>query len=364
MKRTIGIILFLLSLKVFSQTERVTEFYPLTPIDTINNFNELNKSERIDSLNSTDYFFTYKDLEYKSGLLLSKKYNDKWIIYEFESDLFRSSNTSIDNFRLEDEKFIIIEVSRFPSGLCSNIYGFLTILNIETCKTIEFCIYNFQQCYDENGDVSTQTECKTTTKIENGILTLKSSDNRDGLYCIESAEYKIENDSLKKTKYYSETRKSFYPIICNEEYDICTGTNINILNKKFSNEMFNEVSVYEYGYDLETIGKELYINNELQLLVIVNDNDIVSGIYFFSPRYKFDKISTETKVSEIINKYPNSEMHIDLISDWEYIFIKELNVQFVFKTNSSNRIGIYATDFEEGTRKVKRPYVTSDFIQI
>lgn len=364
MKRTLGIILFLLSLNVFSQTESVTEFYPLTPIDTINDFKKLNKSERIDSLNSIDYFFTYKNREYKSGLLLTKKYNDKWIIYEFDSDLFSSSNTTINNFLLEDEKYIFIQVSRFPSGFCSSIYGFLTILNIETCKTIEFCNYNYQECYDENAKVSSQSECNTTTKIENGILTLKSSDKLDGLSCIESAEYKIENDSLKKTKYYLDTHKSFYPIICNEEFDICTGTNFNILKNKFSNVMYNEVPVFEYGYDSETIGKEFYINNELQLFVVINDFDIVTGISFVSPRYSFNKISTDSKVSEILHKYPSSKLHIDLISDWEYIFIKELNVRFVFKTNNSNRIGFYATDFEEGTREIKRPDVTIDFIQI
>lgn len=364
MKRTIGIILFLLSLKVFSQTEKVTEFYPLTPIDTINNYKELNKSERIDSLNSTDYFFTYKDREYKSGLLLTKKYNDKWIIYEFDSDLFNSSNTTIGNFRLEDEKYIIIQVFRSPSGACSNTYGFLTILNIKTCKTIAFCNYNYLECYDENAKVSSQSECNTTTKIENGILTLKSSENLDGLNCTESAVYKIKNDSLIKIKYYLGTHKSYYPIVCNDEYDICTGTNFNILKNKFSNAIYKEVPIFEYGYDSETIGKELYINNELQLFVVFNDFDIVTGISFVSPRYTFDGISTKSNVSEILNKYPTSKLHIDLISDWEYIFIKELNVRFVFQTNNSNRIGLYPTDFEDGTRKIKRPNVTIDFIQI
>tara|TARA_R110002012_G_scaffold105970_2_gene247124 strand:+ start:640 stop:1734 length:1095 start_codon:yes stop_codon:yes gene_type:complete len=364
MKRTISIILLLLSIKAFSQIERITEFYPLTPIDTINNFNQLNKFERIDNLNSTDFFFTYKDRGYKSGLLLYKKSDDKWIIYELNSEMFSSSNMTIDNFRLEDEKYIFIQVSRFPSGVCSNIYGFLTILNIETCKTIEFCNYNQQECYDKNARVSSQSECRTTTNLEKGILSLKSSENLDGLNCIESAVYKIKNDSLIKIKYYLSTHKSFYPIVCNDEYDICTGTNFNSLKNKFSNAKYKEVPIFEYGYDSETIGKELYINNELQLFVAISDSDIITGISFVSPRYTFNNISTETIVSEILNKYPNSKLNIDLISDWEYIFIKELDIRLVFKTNNYNRIGLYSTDFEEGTTKVKRPNVTIDFIQI
>jgi hypothetical protein len=364
MKRTIGIILFILSLNVFSQTERVTEFYPLTPIDTISNFKVVNISESIDSLNSTDYFFTYKDHEYKSGLLLTKKHNDKWVIYELNLELFSSSNTTIGNFRLVDKKYIFIQIYRSPSGRCSNIYGFLTILNIESCKTIDFCNYNYEQCYDENAEVSSQSVCETTSKFENGILTLKCTDSSDGLNCIESAEYKIRNDSLIKTKYYLTSHKNYYPIVCNEEYNICTGTNFNILKNKFSNIIFKDLPVLEYGYDPETIGKGFYINNELQFFVLVNSNDIITAITFISPRYKFNQISTETKISEIINKYPKSKLKIDLISDWEYIFIKELNVCFIFKTNDSNRIGVYTPDIEEGTRDIKRQNVTVDFIQI
>lgn len=368
MKITTSLILLLLSIKAFSQTERITEFYPLTPIDTINNFKELKKSERIDSLNSSDFFFTYKDHEYERGLLLNKKSNDKWIIYEFDSEFlssFSSPNMSVGDFRIEDEKYIFIEIFTSPSGGgCSSLYEYLIILNIETCKTMEFCNYHHQTCYDYDDKSVSQSECRTTTKLEKGILSLKSSENIDRLHCIESAEYKIKNDSLIKTKYYLETHRSFYPIICNEEYDICTGTGLYTLKSKFSNAIFKEAPIFEYGYDSETIGKEFYTNNELQLFVVFNEFNIATGISFVSPRYTFDGISTETKVSEILNKYTTSKLHIDLISDWEYIFIKELYVKFVFKTNNSNRIGFYPTDFEDGTRKIQRPNVTIDFIQI
>jgi hypothetical protein len=87
MNTIINTILILLSFKALSQTERITEFYPLTPIDTINNLNELKKFERIDSLNSSDFFFTYKDREYESGLLFNKKSDDKWFIYELDSEM-------------------------------------------------------------------------------------------------------------------------------------------------------------------------------------------------------------------------------------------------------------------------------------
>lgn len=65
MKITTSIILLLLSINAFSQTERITGFYPLTPIDTINNFKELKKLERIDSLNSSDFFLHTKTVNMK-----------------------------------------------------------------------------------------------------------------------------------------------------------------------------------------------------------------------------------------------------------------------------------------------------------
>jgi len=198
MKQTIGIILFLISCTTFSQTARVNSYNPLTPIDTIISSKKLNITERIDSLNATDYFFTYSDPDYKRGLLLTKNHIDKWVVYNFDSELINSPNTKIDTIIVQDNKYINIHFSRFSPGDNSAVYSFLIILNIETCKIIgEFCTHHFQQCYNENG-VVTETECQTKTTIENGILTLKSSDNPDGLYCSESMVYKIENDSLKK----------------------------------------------------------------------------------------------------------------------------------------------------------------------
>jgi len=364
MNTIINTILILLSFKALSQTERITEFYPLTPIDTINNLNELKKFERIDSLNSSDFFFTYKDREYESGLLFNKKSDDKWFIYELDLEMFSSSNMRIDNFRIEDEKYIFIQTIRFPSGVCSNIYGFLTILNIETCKTIEFCNYNKRECYDENASVSSQSECRITTKLENGILSLKNSENIDRLNCIKSAEYKIKNDNLIKAKYYLDTHKSFYPINCNEEHEICTGMDLNILKRKFSKDLFKKIPLYEYGYDSEINGLEICSASGEPQIFLVDNKETVVGICFISPKYQFNGINTQTKVSDILNKYPNSRLYIDLISLFEYIYIEELKIKLIFKTNESNSIGKYETEMEKGTVEVIRPNATPDFIKI
>ena len=363
MKITTCIILLLLSIKAFSQTEGITHFYPLTPIDTIYNSEEVTKSKRIDSLNTMAFFFTYVDPDYKSGLFLNKKYNDKWIRYEFNPEMFSSSNMSIDNFRLVDEKYVFIQVTRFPSGVCSNIFGFLIILNIDTCKTIMIRNYHQQECYDKYARVS-QSECRTTTNLKKGVLTLKRSGNNDRLDCTASAEYKIKNDSLIKTKYYLDLHKNFYPINCNEEYEICTGMDLNILKRKFSKDLFKKIPLYEYGYDSEINGLEICSASGEPQIFLVDNKETVVGICFISPKYQFNGINTQTKVSDILNKYPNSRLYIDLISLFEYIYIDELKIKLIFKTNESNSIGKYETEMEKGTVEVIRPNATPDFIKI
>jgi hypothetical protein len=162
--------------------------------------------------------------------------------------------------------------------------------------------------------------------------------------------------------YYLSTHKEFYPIICNEEYDICTGMNFNSLKEKFSNVTFKDAPLYEYGYDSDKLGVEVYSNGKLQIYTIVNDDNTVVGISYISSKFKFEEISTDNNVSEILNDYLTSKLHIDLVTDFEYIYLKEQKIRLVFKTNNSNRIGIYENDFEDGTRKIIRPNAKIDFI--
>jgi hypothetical protein len=199
LKGVVVLLFILFSSKTYSQAEIHKIFYPLSPIDTIKSFEKVKRYHRIDSLNRSDFFFAYLDEKYKSGLVLLKRVQGEILVYKFESDLFTASNTRIDSFRLETSKYISIQVSRFPSGSCSNTYGFLTILDIETCKTIDYCNYSLEECYNEDGVIRSQSHCKTTTNIDGEVLSLINSCNSDALNCTGSGTYKVEDDMLIKT---------------------------------------------------------------------------------------------------------------------------------------------------------------------
>jgi hypothetical protein len=199
LKGVVVLLFILSSSKTYSQAEIHKIFYPLSPIDIIKSFEKVKRYTRIDSLNRSDLFFAYQDEKYKSGLVLIKRIQGEFLLYNFESDLFNASNTRIDSFRLESSNYISIQVSRFPSGSCSNTYGFLTILNIETCKTIDYCNDSLEECYNEDGVIRSQSHCKTNTKINGEVLSLINSCNSDALNCTKSGTYKFEDDMLLRT---------------------------------------------------------------------------------------------------------------------------------------------------------------------
>lgn len=201
MIRILNSIILLISVQVFGQTDATIEFYPLTPIDTIYSSTELKVSERIDSLKSKDYFFSYQDNKYKLGLLITKRIKNNWIVYAFDSDIFRSSNTAIINFQKINHRFVSIRLLGFPSGVCANSIVFFTLLNVETCKTIEFREHHHRECYNNSAEVSSVSECNATININGNTITIKNNQKTDiGVECSESAEYKIEENKLVRIK--------------------------------------------------------------------------------------------------------------------------------------------------------------------
>jgi len=361
MKKIFYILLLFTSSQLIGQSKAVIEFYPLSPIDTISSLENVEKLKRIDHLKNDNYFFAvgYRN---KDGLFFLKKNRNKWIVFDFEFNLIFGSNNSISKIQKESENFISIQIYRAPSGSCSNIYGFLSLLDIENCKIVNFSNYNSTECYDTNGKVSSKGECKADLEVKNDIIKINSTKKHDdGLYCAESAEYRIENNTLIKTKYYSEATKTFFPIRCFE--NICTGRNFNDFKKEFPKATFKEIPLFAYGYDSDKLGYEMSINGKVQIFLAVSEEKI-AGISFVSPVYEFNGINTTTTILEVFEKYPKIKIHIDLISGWEYVYLKKERIKLNFKTDTSTSIGIYGDDPEDGTTSIKRKNAKIDFIQL
>lgn len=191
MKKLFYILIFLLPAFVWCQEEDFV-FYPLSVFEEVPNVNELKSIEKADNLNKKDFFFTENYKGY-NGLFLIKKENDKWIVYQFELSL--GSNSSLNNIKLENNRFVSIQYYRSPSGWCSNLYGIIFLLDITRNEYIRFFNLNEQECYDNDGENFTvrKSECQATFSIKGNILQIKSTKKPDdGLHCTESGTYQYE----------------------------------------------------------------------------------------------------------------------------------------------------------------------------
>ena len=192
------------------------EFYPLTFIEKVSGVNEIKSLIKADSLNKKDYFFTeqYKD---DIGLFLINKENENWFVYDF--GLSYGSNCMIKEFKLENNRFVSIQVFRFPSGACSSTYGIIVLFDLINNKWTDFWNFNRFECYNENAEVSSSSECKVDFSIKDNFLKMTSSkEPDDGLYCFENGTYKYDNGNFVKIEYANKNKT-----ITNEEGVIING---------------------------------------------------------------------------------------------------------------------------------------------
>lgn len=202
MKKT-AILLFIFSVvSAYSQPNEDFVFYPLAVVETISDADELKSLTKADKLNKKDFFFTekYKD---HNGLFFIKKENDKWIVFNFELGLNFGANTSVKNIKEENRRFVSIQLSRSPSGMCSSTYGIIVLLDITRNEEISFFNLNEQICYDYQGEnvVARESKCKATFSIKGDVLKITSTKKPDdGLYCAESGTYHYENGKFIRQK--------------------------------------------------------------------------------------------------------------------------------------------------------------------
>ncbi len=197
MKNLLHIIVILIPSICWSQNNPdKLDFKPLSCIEKVSNFNEIKSLVKADSLGRKDFFFTeqYKD---GIGLFLIKKENENWFVYDF--GLSYGSNSMVKEFKFENNRFVSIQVFRFPSGSCSSTYGIIVLFDLLNNQWTDFWNYNRFECYNENAEVSSSLECKVNFSVNGNFLKMKSSKKPDdGLYCFESGTYKYENGKFVK----------------------------------------------------------------------------------------------------------------------------------------------------------------------
>ena len=362
-------ILILNFLISFSQEKYVYEFEKIEAIDTIQ------KKEILNDLLSNARLFDNK-------FFISYNGNEKIpTFYKKEKDFCLSFNlgfsdeTSYNIIGLsENQQFIYIDgEGEHSTGQTNYGYKNLYIVNLKKNTYLEIQYYSSIVFWepdedDSNGNITKKNTVNSSKIVlnKNGFTAINnifSITNDEKIYydVIQSGEYELDEFKLKKTKYYDAELMKFEPI----KYvgNIAIGMTLEDLKLIYPYiSLIEKENIYQTCADENTLGFEVWDGTELLGYVDKNITDNkIKNLKVISPRFNFDKFNTNTTASEILKYFPKSNVRLDLLTDWEHIDIKELNIEFVFKTNDTNRIGKYKN---ENFVKLKNGKTKVDFIQV
>lgn len=260
----------------------------------------------------------------------------------------------------------------------------LIIIDIENNSFIEIESYTKEQYWqvdeeDEAYEINDENLMISNFLFENNHLTILNScfTNQNLEKCTNPGGlYEFQKDRLKKIKNYNPETMGFTAI--NYIDKIAIGMSLEELKLVYPNAQISQKkNIYGTCADAET-GFE--ISNDDQILgfalskpkrensadkpegeSIDYANEKIISFIVVSPSFNFGKININSTVSEILKIYPQSNVRLDLLSEWEHLFIKELNIELVFKTDETNRMGIYEN---EEFVKINNGKAKADFIQV
>ncbi len=342
----------------YTQPNEIT-YSTLEPIDSITDRSVIKKMQRLDKLNNPDFFF-YKDENGVSGFSMMKKGKSKWYKYYINIDGPNAQVTSVKQYA---DKIIGVEVVNNYAGTVTGAVSYMLFINVSDNTAFAMPSYYCEHRYDEQGETASFTECKTLFEIKGNLLkvTATGTSELSDIYCPENAEYRIEPARLVQTKYQGRGGKNIYPVKCLE--DVCTGIDIDQLRDLLPGTWTRDVPLYEYGYDSEELGKEVYRENELLFFATVPYGQ-VRGIVVVSPQYSVSGYSTAMTVQQILEKHQEAKLRRDLIAEWEYFYLKEEGVRLIFMTDETNRIGVYDTDPESESIAIRHRDKVVDYVEL
>ena len=151
---------------------------------------------------------------------------------------------------------------------------------------------------------------------------------------------KIEIETQKKKTITFEFEK--FKISKGEIGDIKIGMNIIDAEKELDNLTKEEADAYSFGFDG---GGNAYIysfKNQPILALVPNYLEKIIAIIALNKNLRTNNgLNPKSKISEIQSKYPNIEIHLDEMMDWEGMYDEKNKWGFIFMTEENNRIGKY-----------------------
>ncbi|HEX4888352.1 MAG TPA: hypothetical protein VFV37_09940 [Luteibaculaceae bacterium] len=356
------------SVRIFAQSTDLIEFSDLIAVDTLHKPLDGKRYPKMDSLQRSDCFFSYQHIDSKRGLysdlLLIKKYSDHWVVYRLDSEWYSSSNRSPERFESARGPFICIWSRRYPSGTCQSITGCLGLLNTETLKYAEFIDYSYSECPGVGGQV-TIAQCSSKFEIDEAVIRVKQSSDTAAMdNCFPSGAYRLEREGMVKVGYYNSESAEFENIVCDDAALLCTGMPFSELVSQLKGSSRREVSFRFCAAEENQRAIEFYRGDSTWLRVITNADGLVIAYEVYTPVFSFDGLNTFHTPKEVLDLYPQARIHIDSISDWEYISFPNTSMRLIWQTDPTNRVGHHGKDFEAGTRELERPSAKVDFIEV
>lgn len=366
------IMLFLLHtfISTFSQEKYVYHFEKIEAVDTIFKKEILDDLLKDVELFDQKYFISYYANERIPAFYIREK--DFYIAMNL--DFSNQTNYNIIGLS-ENRQFIFINAEGDHSARQTQFgFKYLYIVNLANNTFLQIQDYSSLVYWepdenDPNGFNVTKEHTVNISKIafnKNELTVLSNvfditSDDKINYDVIQSGVYELDASKLKKTKYYDADLMKFQPI----KYvgDIAIGMTLADLNLIYPYISFVEKeNIYKTCAEETTGGFEIWDGNEVLGYATSNTNDKkIQDLKVLSPRIQFGKLSTNSTAQEVLKFYPKSNVRVDSLTEWEHIFVKELNIELVFKTNESSRIGSYKN---ETFKKLKNPNAKADFIRV
>ncbi len=368
MKKQIFIFLLLHNFFItFGQELYSYQFEKIISIDTIHKNEVVNNLLSDIELFNNKYFISY----YRNDRIPFFYIKENDFCLALNLDFSDETNYNIIGLS-DNQEFIYINGEGNHSARQTEVgYKNLYIINLKNFTFLNVQYYSSLVYWepDETDFNSTKEFVINSSKIvfnKNGITVLNqilniNDDSKVDYDVIQSGEYEFDKLQLKKIKFYDEKSMSFKPI----KYigDMAIGMTINDLKLVYPYVSFIEKeNIYKTCTDENELGFEIWDGNEL--LGYANKNSIenrITNLKVISSIFKFGKINTNSTASEVLKYYSKSSVRLDLISDWEHIYIKELDIELVFKTNNNNRIAKYKN---EDFIKLINGKVKVDFIEV
>jgi hypothetical protein len=371
MKKRIIILILLNNFFItFGQQKYIYQFEKIEVLDTIQKKEILN-----DLLSNVELF--------DNNFFISYYGNDRIpAFYKKEKEYYLSLNLGFSdktNYNIiglsENKQFIYINgEGEHSTGQTNYEYKILYIVNLKNNTYLEIQYYSSMVFWkpDENdpsGFNVTKENTVNSSKIvltENGFTVVSdifsiTNNEKIDYDIIQSGEYELDEFKLKKTKYYDAELFKFEPI----KYagNVAIGMTLEDLKLIYPYVSFIEKeNIYSTCAEENIIGFEVWDGNELLGYVSNNitENKIKNFIAISSTLY-FGKLNVNSTAKQVLKYYPKSNVRLDLLTDWEHIYVKELNIELIFKTNETNRIGKYKS---EEFVKLKNGELKVDYIQV